>query len=315
MTRESPATESLTIGVLVSSYNYAEYVVEAVNSALAQSRAPDQIVVVDDGSSDNSVDVLQAAFGSTAGVTLLTKENGGQLSAWQHGLSHLQTDLVAFLDSDDRWSSGYLQSVEAVFRRESGVGFVYCDMAYFGSREGPMIGDGRDRHLGHSVLLGAFIHTWQGTATSALALRLDDAVRILDLPESMRQDWRARPDDCLVYGADILGIQKYYLGDTLVDHRAHSRNALLSYGSSAKRKYDYLRASERMLEHYRQRAGITTHWLRLAKQEFRTKQRPSWKETRAYCWMAWRAPLPISKRLEQLGGIVSHFMQCLLRRR
>ncbi|KLJ00116.1 hypothetical protein WQ56_10395 [Luteimonas sp. FCS-9] len=67
--------------------------------------------------------------------------------------------------------------------------------------------------------------------------------------------------------------------------------------------------SERMLEFYRRQAGITPRWLRMAKAEFRTKPAPTFWELRAYLWLLFRAPVPLTKRIEHGLGMLGHFLR------
>lgn len=89
-----PAGPSFTI--VITNYDYEAYVGRAIESALAQTYAAVDIVVVDDGSRDGSADVIRRYP-----VPLVVKENGGQTSAGIASVPHITGDLVIFLDSDD----------------------------------------------------------------------------------------------------------------------------------------------------------------------------------------------------------------------
>lgn len=86
------------VSVLITCYNYEAYVAQAIDSVLAQSRPPDEILVVDDGSSDGSVDVIQG-YGDK--VRLLEQPNQGQIAATNYLYAHSTGDIVMFLDADD----------------------------------------------------------------------------------------------------------------------------------------------------------------------------------------------------------------------
>ncbi|GAA4674711.1 glycosyltransferase family 2 protein [Frondihabitans cladoniiphilus] len=96
------------IAAVVVNYNYEKYVAEAVDSLLAQSTSFDEILVVDDGSTDGSVEVLRS-FGSR--IQLIEKENGGQLSAAWTALASTDCDYLYVLDSDDVASPRLLETV------------------------------------------------------------------------------------------------------------------------------------------------------------------------------------------------------------
>ena len=87
------------VSIVVDNYNYSRYLPEAVGSALAQSHGNCEVVVVDDGSTDGSRDVI-ASFGGR--IRAVLKANGGQASAFNAGFRASRGELVAFLDADDR---------------------------------------------------------------------------------------------------------------------------------------------------------------------------------------------------------------------
>lgn len=309
-----PHCERPSVNVLVSSHNYASYVVEAIQSALDQSEPPARVIVVDDGSTDGSQALLRRQFGQDPRIVLIEQANQGQLVAWMTAFAHATSDVILLLDSDDVWQPDYLRQVVDVYAARPEVDFVYSNMQLFGQVERPMQRPGPDRDLGLSVLLGAYVHRWQGTATSAMSLRRELAARLFALPGEMAAEWKSRPDDCLVYGGEILGAHKYYLGTPLVRHRQHGANAKNAYVAAPTRCYRYLMRSERMLEFYRRQAGVTPRWLRMAKAEFRTKPSPTFAEFRAYRWLLRQAPLPWWKWLEQWAALWAHYLGGLRRR-
>jgi hypothetical protein len=84
--------------VIITNYNYARYLRDAIESALGQSYPGVEVIVVDDGSVDDSRDIIQAYDGR---VVPVLKENGGQASAFTAGLARSHGDVVIFLDADD----------------------------------------------------------------------------------------------------------------------------------------------------------------------------------------------------------------------
>ena len=297
--------------VLISSFNYEDYVVATVNSALSQTHAPLEVIVVDDGSTDESVKRLRDTFSHNPKVRIVEQANKGQLSAWITGCALAQGDVIALLDSDDLWKSDYLEKVAQIYRHQPSVDYVYCNMELFGERSGLMLKRARhryDRNLGLSTLMGACIQRWQGVATSGNTLKRPLLQKILQLPTDQINDWKSRPDDCLFYGSDILGAHKYYLSEALVLHREHGSNALQEFSQNPIKNARYAIRVERMLAHYRAAIGFSPSWLKLAKSEFRTKPRPTASECWIYCGLAWQAPTRMSARISQLGAIISHYL-------
>ena len=87
-----------SVALVVLSYNYGRYVAQAIESALEQTQPYDQIIVIDDGSTDDSRAVLERYRGR---VELIYKSNGGQLSAALRALDAIRCEYVHYLDSDD----------------------------------------------------------------------------------------------------------------------------------------------------------------------------------------------------------------------
>jgi glycosyltransferase involved in cell wall biosynthesis len=90
-----------TVSAIITGYNYARFLPAAIESVLAQTCVPDEIIVVDDGSTDNTAEVVAPYAGK--GVRYLRRENGGPGAARNTGIRASSGDLIAMLDGDDRW--------------------------------------------------------------------------------------------------------------------------------------------------------------------------------------------------------------------
>ena len=102
---EALATGPL-VSVIIAAYNTAQYVGEAIESALAQTYSPVEVIVVDDGSTDNTRDVL-AAYGDR--IIMLQQKNSGAAAARNTGLKAAHGEFMAVLDSDDVWTPDKLK--------------------------------------------------------------------------------------------------------------------------------------------------------------------------------------------------------------
>src|SRR5260370_24794184 len=89
-------TEIKQASIVISSYNYGSFLANCIDSALEQTYHHTEVIVVDDGSTDNSRDII-ARYGNR--VTPLLKENGGQASALNPGFRATRGEVVIFLDS------------------------------------------------------------------------------------------------------------------------------------------------------------------------------------------------------------------------
>jgi glycosyltransferase involved in cell wall biosynthesis len=100
----SPAPEAIC--VVIPLYNQADYVGRALDSVLAQTRSPDDVVVVDDGSTDCGPDIARRY--ARRGVRCLRQPNAGPSAARNLGLAESDCPRVAFLDADDEWRPDFL---------------------------------------------------------------------------------------------------------------------------------------------------------------------------------------------------------------
>lgn len=99
--------------VIIPLYNKAESIVETVHSVLGQSFAAFELVIVDDGSTDNSLEIVQGIADER--IVIVRKPNGGVSSARNAGIAAARYDHVAFLDGDDIWHKDFLFTIREAF--------------------------------------------------------------------------------------------------------------------------------------------------------------------------------------------------------
>jgi len=112
-----------TVSVIIPTYNNASFLGEAVESVLSQTYKKIEILVVDDGSTDTTAQVIEKYKEQ---VRYLYKENGGVSSARNRGLEEARGEWVAFLDADDLWLPDKLQSQMEPMIQNDRVGIVTC---------------------------------------------------------------------------------------------------------------------------------------------------------------------------------------------
>lgn len=115
-----------TVSVVIPTYNRAAFLGAAVASIRAQTYPCAEVVIVDDGSTDNTAEVI-ASLG--AGVRYVTQANAGPAAARNRGIREAHGDLVAFLDTDDRWLPEKIARQVAILKRDSSVALVSADTA------------------------------------------------------------------------------------------------------------------------------------------------------------------------------------------
>jgi glycosyltransferase involved in cell wall biosynthesis len=119
------ATDRLpAVSVIIPSFNHASYLRECVDSVLAQDHERLQVIVVDDGSGDGSLEILQS-YGER--ITLLQQQGGRQARARNLALRVAQGELIAFLDSDDRYLPGRISAAVRAFSAQPQAALVWAD--------------------------------------------------------------------------------------------------------------------------------------------------------------------------------------------
>ncbi|HEX7316872.1 MAG TPA: glycosyltransferase family 2 protein [Pyrinomonadaceae bacterium] len=122
------------VSVVMPAYNAGRYIAESVESVRGQTFQDWELVVVDDGSEDDTRAVVEAYAASDARVRYVRRPNGGQAAARNTGLARARGSLVAFLDADDLWLPEKLEAQLAVLER-TGVDLVYSDGYFFSDEE------------------------------------------------------------------------------------------------------------------------------------------------------------------------------------
>ena len=128
------------ISVVIPLFNKAPYVVEAVRSALACDYPPHEVIVVDDGSTDDGPQRVRAL--ADPRVRLVSQPNRGVSAARNRGVDEAHGEYVAFLDADDYWTPGYLGAIAELIARFPGCGMYGTHFYYFrndGSRQVPRL--------------------------------------------------------------------------------------------------------------------------------------------------------------------------------
>jgi len=117
---------SKKVSVIIPNYNYAKYVRKAIESVLLQTYSNLEVIVVNNGSTDDSLQVLKEFGGK---IELIDQSNLGQSGARNSGLRRSTGDLIAFLDADDFWEPTKLEKQIALINED--VQLVYCGISTF----------------------------------------------------------------------------------------------------------------------------------------------------------------------------------------
>lgn len=110
------------ISVIIPLYNKRESIAQAIDSAVRQSYAPHEIVVVDDGSDDGSGEIVESLAAENPTIKLIRQHNCGVSAARNRAIEAAEGDFVALLDGDDVWRDGYLAEIQRLINTYPGCG-------------------------------------------------------------------------------------------------------------------------------------------------------------------------------------------------
>ena len=124
----------MRVSVVIAAYNAQAYLAEAIESVLGQTVPPDEVIVVDDGSTDGTRGVLDR-FGDR--ILALTQKNSGQAVAVNKGLAMARGEFIGFLDADDLWTSRKLEMQLARLESDGSVEAAFGKVQQFVSPDVP----------------------------------------------------------------------------------------------------------------------------------------------------------------------------------
>jgi len=221
------------VSVVIPCYNREKYIEAAIDSVLAQAYRPLEIIVVDDGSSDSSIEII-GRFGSP--VTLIRQENAGAAAARNTGVQNSHGEFLSFLDSDDLWTDDKLAKQLEVMTQQPEIDLVFAHAEEFIS---PELAD--DVASSIRCREGAMPARVQST----MLIRQDAFLKVGLFDETLTigegVDWLARANDA--------EIRSVVLPDVLLRRRLHETNIGITKKDM---RQDYARALKAALDRRRQ---------------------------------------------------------------
>lgn len=250
------------VKVFINNFNYADFLEQAIGSALQKQPDVDEIWVCDDGSSDESVLILKQLDLHNEDLHIVLKKNGGQCSVFNDFASRVDdSDYVFFLDSDDFYPPGYVRSALEIFDRD-GAGVVYSGIRNFRELEevqdmlciaseakSYVLGDCSD--LIYSVRRKKGDPLWIGRETSAVSMRGSSYKKLFPFP--FPGDFITRADDIVAFGAVLSGMRIAFVDGLRVARRVHGNNAYFGVNLSAAENKAHTFSRERMMDFFAER--------------------------------------------------------------
>lgn len=201
--------------VVMPTYNYARYLPQSLGSVLGQTHPPAQVIVIDDGSTDDTPQAM-AQYAADARVEYVHQPNMGIAATQNRGMKLARHSYLAFLDADDYWLPHKIELQMAVLRERPEIDLVYTHADQFISP---------DAITPERWRLDEANQQLAGVITSCVLLRRAAAERIGPFDVTLRRaqylDWHTR--------AVTLGLHWHVLPDVLVHRRIHGRNASILF--------------------------------------------------------------------------------------
>ncbi|MGQ9618648.1 MAG: glycosyltransferase family 2 protein [Candidatus Aminicenantia bacterium] len=170
------------VSIVINNYNYARFLKESIDSALNQTYQKNEIIVVDDGSQDESRKIIKSYGGR---IIPVFKENGGQASAMNAGFRLSSGEWICFLDSDDKWLPEKISKIIEKANRNPDAIMIYHKVQQISS-EGNLIGKPLPSRLFRGNIEKMVLRSggwWMFPPNSANCFRRDFLQKVMEIPE------------------------------------------------------------------------------------------------------------------------------------
>ena len=198
-----------SISCIVPTYNAERYLAQTIDSILAQTLPPDELIIIDDGSSDGTADIIKSYNDK---IRYVYQDNQGPAASRNLGVQMGGAEFVSFLDQDDLWHAEKLQQQMACFDEDSDLDLCITHVQLFWSDDLQ-----HEQNFYRDLPRG---NTVPGYATTTLLTRRQTFEQVgqlnTDLWFSDATDWFMR--------AEEMGLKLHVLPDALVYHRMHKQN-------------------------------------------------------------------------------------------
>ncbi len=226
------------VSVIIPVYNGERYLAEAIGSAQAQTYRPIEIIVVDDGSTDGTAEVVKPFIPS---VHYVYQENGGTGAARNRGIEAAQGDFFAFLDADDLWQPDKLSLQMAAFAADPQADILFGHLQQFFSPD-------VDESLKEKIACDTAIVP--GYLPSAMVVRRDSFFRV----GRYETHWKIGQDVSWVMRAMEQGLKMVMIPEVVFRRRIHASNKGITQRAFITQRVRIIKAS---LDRRRQMGLIT----------------------------------------------------------
>lgn len=229
------------VSVVIATYNMGQYLPKAVDSILQQTWNNLEVIVVDDGSTDNTPDVMQR-YSNDSRVNFIRNPNQGQPKAKNCGINNTKGDFIAFCDADDFWEKNKLEIQMPLFANPK-VGVVYSEVSFIDENNNPFTKNQHEvRHSG-KITDQMLIENFVPFGTSVIRRKCIDNNGIFDEEFRMGIDWdlwlRYSLDWEFMYAPEKTYVYRVWSGQMSNNYRGrydHAKRILTKFSSQHSQK-------------------------------------------------------------------------------
>ena len=199
-------------------YNAAKYIKETIESVLSQSYSDWELIIIDDGSTDNTLVIVKQYATSNAQIRYIYQENKGQSFARNRGIEEAKGKYIAFLDADDLFLPTKLEKQIKFLENNPECGVSYCKIYHFFEDNKQKLFYNSQPHYSGDIFEKVLAQNFVNPL--AVVLRKE----ILDKYGAFKEDWRRVDEQYLWVKLAFSGVKFCYLDNPLAYYRVHSQS-------------------------------------------------------------------------------------------
>lgn len=216
--------------VIITNYNFSKYITDAITSVINQTYDNIELIIIDDGSTDNSQEIIQE-YKFNPNIKIILKNNGGQLSCLNHAVKLITGDIVFLLDSDDSFFSNYIEQTIDFYKNNPSYDIVSCQHLDTDAYGKVLTNENRGNIFhGFTLLATYYLQDYIGNITSTISIKSSMFKKLL--PMEIESDWSSSSIDTLLhYSVALAGGKAYYSNQYFVYRKIHGENLTIKWKS------------------------------------------------------------------------------------
>jgi len=218
------------VSVVIASYNMGHYLPESVRSVLTQTYQNIEVIIIDDGSTDDTEQQLKPLM-TDSRLRYIKQENQGQPKAKNNGIKAVKGEYVAFCDGDDLWAPNKLELQLPLFEGDSDIGVVYSEVSYIDEKGNALDKEQPYQRYSGKVTNELILKNFIPFGTAVVKKECFDELGLFDENLPMGIDWdlwlRFSVHFKIQYLADKTYIYRIWPGQMSSNYRGRYKNAFL----------------------------------------------------------------------------------------